>query len=199
MLFITSKGIFVIENKNYNLPKRGCKNGGIIELIKERPILAARYAMYAAAAVAVIVVAVVKKKKSQKTKPQKSQNIKLQTDVDFEMPKETLYFTFSNQDEEVEVPDAYKIEGFFSAFLNDEEQFVILNAPKPINNISFIQACHVNGKIEVEIAVGNGDKNKLFYKCCDEEEAFRIFIDFYDGKFAPELSQYKPVEFYAKA
>lgn len=99
----------------------------------------------------------------------------------------------------MEVHDAYKIEGFFNAFLNDEEQFVILNAPKPINNISFIQASHVNGKIEVEIAVGNGDKNKLFYKCCDEEEAFRIFIDFYDGKFAPELSQYKPVEFYAKA
>lgn len=157
------------------------------ELANERPALLARYICCALIAIIAVIVIAVKKKK----KP-------THTDVSFDLPQETTCFTLENQNEKTDVYEESSIENYFADFMSDEEQFIILKAPKPINNISFIQACHTNGKIELEIAVVKDGKNNLFYKYCNDVEALSTFLDFYNGRFASNQSQYKPVEFYCK-
>lgn len=159
----------------------------LLEFATERPAMFVRYIGYIVIAAVSLAAAIKKKKKTQK----------LTTDVTFDMPKEASCFSIENQDGKQEVCEEADIESCFTDFVNDEDQFIILEPPKTINGISFIQACHSDEKIELEIAIENDGKNRLFYKYFTENEALNAFIDFYNGSFAPDKDEYKPVEFIA--
>ncbi len=51
------------------------------------------------------------------------------------------------------------------------------------------------GKIEVELGIEEGEGTRLYYKICSQEECYRIFLDYYDNILAPNMEEYKPVEF----
>lgn len=115
--------------------------------------------------------------------------------VDFTLTEEKECFTLENQNGKIEVKSETDIHNMFADFLADIDQFIILDAPKSINNIRFIQASHVQWMIEVRLGIENGGKVNLYFKRCGEGESRRIFADFYNRKFEPNRNEYKPVEF----
>lgn len=104
-------------------------------------------------------------------------------------------FTLRNQERELYDFRDIDIEDYLADMFVTPGQFVVLTAPEARNKIRFVQSTlHNNGDLEVELGIEE-DGTRLYYKMCSEEECYRIFLDFYDDCFTPDLKEYKPVEF----
>ena len=104
-------------------------------------------------------------------------------------------FTLRNQERELYDFREIDIEDYLADMFVTPEQFVVLTAPEAQNKIRFVQSTlHDNGELEVELGIEE-DGTRLYYKMCSEEECCRIFLDFYNGCFSPDMKEYKPVEF----
>lgn len=86
------------------------------------------------------------------------------------------------------------IEDYLEDMFVPPEQFVILSAPEALHKVRFVQACVQKNRIEVELGIEE-DGTHLVYKLCSEEECMRIFLDFFENEFIPDMEEYKPVEF----
>ena len=120
-------------------------------------------------------------------------------EVVFENVEPPQKFTLENQDGELTDVMDIDVEDYLEDMFDSPDQFVILTAPKPQYKVRYIQArthgeCTNEENIEVEIGVEE-EGTRLYYKMCSREECCRIFLDFYDGMFVPEMKEYKPVEF----
>ena len=115
-------------------------------------------------------------------------------EVVFQKVKSQKGFTLENQDGKLTDFGDVDIEDYLDDMFHTPDQFVILTAPKPQNKVRYVQACTHDGQVEVELGVED-EGTRLFYKMCTEEECTRIFLDFYDGYFVPDMKEYKPVEF----
>ena len=62
------------------------------------------------------------------------------------------------------------------------------------DKVRFVQACTHDDGIEVELGIED-EGTRLYYKMCSEEECYRIFLDFDEDRFVPDMKEYKPVEF----
>ena len=103
-------------------------------------------------------------------------------------------FTLRNQESELTDFRDIDIEDYLTDMFDSPGQFVVLAAPQAQYKVRFVQACTHNGEIEVEIGIEE-EGTRLLYKMCSREECYRIFLDFYDNIFIPEMEEYKPVEF----
>ena len=86
------------------------------------------------------------------------------------------------------------IEDYLSDMFVTPDEFVILTASVAQNKVRYVQACIHDGEIEVELGIEE-EGTRLYYKMCSEEECYRIFLDFYEDRFIPDMREYKPVEF----
>lgn len=120
----------------------------------------------------------------------------LTTDVEFEKMRESMDFTIENQDGSKVVEGDEDLFAYVEIMLDDAEQFVTLCAPKALGGIRYVQACLVDGGIEVEIGVEDKEATRLYSKSCTEEEVKDIFVAFYHDRFRPDRSHYEPVEFF---
>lgn len=114
--------------------------------------------------------------------------------MDFENVGKQEKFTLENQNGRTENFRDVDIEDYLADMFADPDQFVILTAPEPQNKVRYIQACVQEEGIEVELGIQE-EKTRLVYKYCTEETCYRIFLDFYDGVFEPDMEEYRPVEF----
>lgn len=103
-------------------------------------------------------------------------------------------FTLRNQESELTDFRDIDVEEYLADMFVTPDQFVVLSAPKAKNKVRFVQACTHDGEIEVELGIEENGAH-LYYKMCTQEECYRIFLDFYDGMFIPDMGEYKPVEF----
>ena len=103
-------------------------------------------------------------------------------------------FTLENQEGKLTDIRDIDIEDYLEDMFNSPDEFVTLTAPEAQNKIRYVQACTHDGDIEVEIGIEE-EGIRLYYKMCSQEECYRIFLDFYDNTFVPEMDEYKPVEF----
>lgn len=103
-------------------------------------------------------------------------------------------FTLRNQESELTDFRDIDIEDYLADMFVTSDQFVVLSAPKAQNKVRFVQACTHDGEIEVELGIEEKGTH-LYYKMCTQEECYRIFLDFYDGMFIPDMGEYRPVEF----
>lgn len=103
-------------------------------------------------------------------------------------------FTLRNQENELTDFRDIDVEDYLADMFVTPDQFVVLSAPRAQNKVRFVQACTHDGEIEVELGIEEKGTH-LYYKMCTQEECYRIFLDFYDGMFIPEMGEYKPVEF----
>ena len=103
-------------------------------------------------------------------------------------------FTLRNQESELTDFRDIDVEDYLADMFVTPDQFVVLSAPRAQNKVRFVQACTHDGEIEVELGIEEKGTH-LYYKMCTQEECYRIFLDFYDGMFIPEMGEYKPVEF----
>lgn len=103
-------------------------------------------------------------------------------------------FTLENQDRKLSDFTAQDIEDYLYDMFDSPDQFVILTAPEPQGKVRYVQSCTHDGEIEVELGIEE-EGTRLYYKMCSEEECCRIFLDFYYNRFAPDMGDYKPVEF----
>ena len=115
-------------------------------------------------------------------------------DMVFENIAKQSKFTLENQNGKTENFRDVDIEDYLADMFGDPDQFVILTAPEPRNRVRYVQACVQDEGIEVELGIQE-EGTRLFGKRCTEEECYRIFLDFYDNTFVPDMSEYKPVEF----
>ncbi len=118
--------------------------------------------------------------------------------VDFQKMPVQDCFTLENQDEVMEVESEEDIYDFYDIMLNDFDQYIILTSPDAINGIRFVQSRQINdknGEVEVEIAVETKNAVNLYYKIFNEENGIDVFLDFYCGRFVPNMKEYKAVEF----
>ena len=103
-------------------------------------------------------------------------------------------FTLRNQESELTDFRDIDVEDYLADMFVTPDQFVVLSAPRAQNKVRFVQACTHDGEIEVELGIEEKGTH-LYYKMCTQEECYRIFLDFYDGMFIPDMGEYKPVEF----
>ena len=115
-------------------------------------------------------------------------------EVVFQKVKSPQGFTLENQDRKLTDFGDVDLEDYLEDLYVTPDQFLILTAPELQHQVRYIQACTHDGQVEVELGVED-EGTRLFYKMCTEEECTRIFLDFYDGYFVPDMKEYKPVEF----
>lgn len=86
------------------------------------------------------------------------------------------------------------IEDYLEDMFASPEQFVTLTAPKAQHKVRFVQACVQKDGIEVELGIEENGTH-LVYRLCSKEECIRIFLDFFEDDFIPEMEEYQPVQF----
>ena len=115
-------------------------------------------------------------------------------DIVFKNVAKQSDFTLENQNGKTENFRDVDIEYYLADMFRDPEQFVILTAPKPLHKVRYVQACVQDEGIEVELGIQE-EGTRLFGRLCTEEECYRIFLDFYDNVFVPDMSEYQSGEF----
>ena len=115
-------------------------------------------------------------------------------DMVFENVGEQSTFTLENQDGMTENFRDVDIEDYLADMFEDPDQFVVLTAPEPQHKVRYVQARVLDEGIGVELGIQE-EGTRLFGKVWTEEECYRIFLDFYDNAFEPDMSEYEPVEF----
>ena len=115
-------------------------------------------------------------------------------EVVFQKVKSQQGFTLENQERKLTDFRDIDIEDYLADMFVTADQFVILTAPMAQDKVRFVQACTHDDGIEVELGIED-EGTRLYYKMCSEEECYRIFLDFYDGVFDPDMEKYEPVEF----
>lgn len=119
---------------------------------------------------------------------------KKKKEVVFQKVSSQQGFTLENQDRKLTDFRDVDIEDYLADMFVASDQFVILTAPMAQDKVRFVQACTHDDGIEVELGIEE-DGTRLYYKMCSEEECCRIFLDFYEDRFIPDMGEYKPVEF----
>lgn len=118
-----------------------------------------------------------------------------QKEVVFQNVESQEGFALRNQEHELHNFRDVDIEDYLADMFVTPGQFVVLTAPTARNKIRFVQAAqHHNEELVVQLGVEE-EGTRLYYKICSEEECYRIFLDFYDNFFNPDMKEYKPVEF----
>ena len=115
-------------------------------------------------------------------------------EVVFQKVKRQQGFTLENQEGKLTDFRDVDIEDYLSDMFVTPDEFVILTASVAQNKVRYVQACIHDGEIEVELGIEE-EGTRLYYKMCSEEECYRIFLDFYEDRFIPDMREYKPVEF----
>ncbi len=119
---------------------------------------------------------------------------KKKKEVVFQKVSSQQGFTLENQDRKLTDFRDVDIEDYLADMFVASDQFVILTAPMAQDKVRFVQACTHDDVIEVELGIEE-EGTRLYYKMCSEEECCRIFLDFYEDRFIPDMGEYKPVEF----
>ena len=119
---------------------------------------------------------------------------KKKKEVVFQKVSSQQGFTLENQDRKLTDFRDVDIEDYLADMFVTADQFVILTAPMAQDKVRFVQACTHDDGIEVELGIED-EGTRLYYKMCSEEECYRIFLDFYEDRFVPDMKEYKPVEF----
>lgn len=119
---------------------------------------------------------------------------KKKKEVVFQKVSSQQGFTLENQDRKLTDFRDVDIEDYLADMFVASDQFVILTAPMAQDKVRFVQACTHDDGIEVELGIED-EGTRLYYKMCSEEECYRIFLDFYEDRFVPDMKEYKPVEF----
>ena len=115
-------------------------------------------------------------------------------EVVFQKVKSQQGFTLENQERKLTDFRDIDIEDYLADMFVTADQFVILTAPMAQDKVRFVQACTHDDGIEVELGIEE-EGTRLYYKMCSEEECYRIFLDFYEDRFVPDMKEYRPVEF----
>ncbi len=115
-------------------------------------------------------------------------------EVIFQTEKPRAGFTLRNQDTELTDFRDVDIEDYLADLFVTPDQFVVLSAPQAQYKVRFVQACTHEGEIEVELGIEENG-TRLYYKMCSQEECYRIFLDFYENRFIPQMKEYRAVEF----
>ncbi len=103
-------------------------------------------------------------------------------------------FTLENQNGVIQNCKDIDIEDYLEDMFISPDQFVTLTAPEAQNKVRYIQACVQKENVEVELGIEENGTH-LVYKLCSKEECYRIFLNFFDNHFIPDLAEYKPVQF----
>lgn len=120
--------------------------------------------------------------------------VKKNKEVIFKTVEPQKGFTLRNQEGELTDCADIDIEDYLADMFVTPDQFVVLTAPEAQYKVRFVQACIHDGAIEVELGMEENGTH-LYYKMCSQEECCRVFLDFYDGMFDPNMSEYRLVEF----
>ena len=115
-------------------------------------------------------------------------------EVVFQNVKSQQGFTLQNQERTLTDFRDIDIEDFLKDMFVRSDQFVVLTAPRAQHSVRYVQACANDGTIEVELGI-ESDGTRLYYKICSQEECLRIFLDFYEDRFIPDMGEYQPVVF----
>lgn len=114
----------------------------------------------------------------------------------FKTTPEQKTFSMENQERKLTEFGTEELEDFLEDMLVTPDQFVVLTAPKAKDRIRYVQArARDEVWIEVELGVEEAGGTRLYYKMCEEEECFRIFLDFFAGRLRVDWTEYQPVQF----
>lgn len=123
-----------------------------------------------------------------------SKKDKKKEEISFKNVEEQQGFTLSQQERELTDFQETDIADFLDDMLDEPDEFIVLTAPRARDSVRYVQACVNDGTIEVELGIET-DRTRLYAKVCGEEECRRIFFDFYNDRFHPDMREYRPVEF----
>ncbi len=116
------------------------------------------------------------------------------TEMVFETVEPQDGFKLENQNGAIKAFRDIDIEDYLEDMFLSPDQFVILTAPEAQYKVRYVQACMQKENVEVELGIEENG-TYLVYKLCSKEECMRIFLDFFDNNFIPELAEYQPVQF----
>lgn len=113
----------------------------------------------------------------------------------FKNTPEQKSFSMENQQKCIYDFGKEEIEDFLLDMFVTPDQFVTLTSPKVQGTIRYVQARADGDEVEVELGIEEEGGTRLYYRMCSDEICMGIFMDFYDGKLAVDMSEYQPVQF----
>ena len=115
----------------------------------------------------------------------------------FKTMKEQKTFSLSSQEKNLMEFGTEELEDLLENMLVTLDEFVVLTAPKAQGQqIRYVQArAKDDSEIKVELGVEESDGTHLYYKICEEEECFQIFLDFFEGRLKVKMDEFQPVQF----
>ncbi|MBQ7774344.1 MAG: hypothetical protein IJ379_00330 [Lachnospiraceae bacterium] len=126
---------------------------------------------------------------------QGTNNKNLTTDVTFEKVSYTGKRCLENQNGYTNDFTFDDVEAYLEEMFEDFDQFVTLELVEATHGIRFIQACRIDGGIDVELGLENATGTKLVARTCSEEECIAVFQKFYKYSMVDDLDDYKPMAF----
>lgn len=118
------------------------------------------------------------------------------TDVTFETVAYTGSRFLETQDGSRADFDFSAVESCLRELYRDADQFVTLTLADAPHGIRYVQACQVNGDIDVQLGLEENGRTRLVEKLCSPAECTAIFQRFYGHADADALDTYRPVEFF---
>lgn len=112
--------------------------------------------------------------------------------VHFSKVKRQSSYSLENQNGRIEKFSDADICNYLEDMFLTPDQFVTLTAPKAKDHVRFVQACMLEGYVELQLGL-EGRGTKLIHKRCSKEECRRVFLEFYRGQFVPNQYEYQPL------
>lgn len=113
---------------------------------------------------------------------------------EFKKTKHSGQFILRNQEKEIYDCSEEDLINFLDGIYNDDSEFIVLTPPSLIQDVAYIQAIYINGKMEIQLGIDKNNKTYLYYKKYDFDEGRDIFLDFYNHHEVPSRKGYKPLK-----
>lgn len=113
----------------------------------------------------------------------------------FEVSPDHEGFIIESKFQQYQIYNENNISEEFKIFMKNHAEHIMIEAPTSINNIRYIQICHLNDDCEVQLGVVENNRIHLYAKVVDSNKAFQMLEDYYHSSLEVDLKEYHPVEF----
>lgn len=105
-------------------------------------------------------------------------------------------YTLRNQERELYNVTMKDIREFTNIMAKDNDEFIVLYAPKEINGVSFIQASRYGDEDEISLQAGvmKDGKPDVMEKTVSKEECLKVFRRYFKYGETPDLSGFEPLK-----
>lgn len=101
--------------------------------------------------------------------------------------------TLRNQNRTLKDFGEWEILEFIRLMLEDEEQFIVLELPRTVRGVRYLQACKNSGEVCVQAGIDKGEHIELVEQSCARDDLHCLFMEFFESGTVFGLDKFRPV------